>query len=71
MSLNETTAAGQSNETLSVPVYESSEQERLDECYLLLARIASDIRPIVGGYRELCRALLARHGVTSSGREIL
>ena len=47
----------------SIPIHQPSERERLEECYLLLSSIARDSRPIVGGYREMARDILARHGV--------
>jgi hypothetical protein len=47
----------------------SSKRERLQECYLLLSNIARDSRPIVGGYRDMARDILVRHGVTSGAEQ--
>jgi hypothetical protein len=47
-----------------------SDNEKLRECYLLLTSIARDSRPIVGGYRDMARDLLARHGVFLSREEV-
>jgi hypothetical protein len=41
----------------------ATDAERLEECYALLIRIVRDSRPIVGGYREMARKLLVRHGI--------